>query len=195
MDVCAIYGSRRVQSTDLPVLYPDLTSISLLWINNARQVAVCDWWTILEVSAWYETHVSNNSNFKAAIRAKCRDAVFHTTPTPKVCYSVPSIVEVSGGCQSVNIICLRQRGITIVKWFASYAKSIDCANIHGFLRRLWIGSTDCAGRSMDIADPQIAPNMTLECIKNVQWFWTRTLCLPVYILKLKNLERAAGKTK
>ena len=38
-----------------------------------------------------------------------------TIPTPTVCYSVPSIVEVSGGCQSVNIICLRQRGITIVK--------------------------------------------------------------------------------
>ena len=42
-----------------------------------------------------------------------------------------------------------------MKWFASYAKSIDCANIHGFLRRLWIHrlrrqihglrrSTDCA---------------------------------------------------
>ena len=45
----------------------------------------------------------------------CCDAVFHTIPTPTVCYSVPSIVEVSGGCQSVNIICLRQRGITIVK--------------------------------------------------------------------------------
>ena len=53
-----------------------------------------------------------NSNFTAAT---CRDAVFHTIPTPTVCYSVPSIVEVSGGCQSVNIICLRQRGITIVK--------------------------------------------------------------------------------
>ena len=47
----------------------------------------------------------------------CRDAVFHTIPTatPTICYSVPSIVEVSRGCQSVNIICLRQRGITIVK--------------------------------------------------------------------------------
>ena len=38
-----------------------------------------------------------------------RDAVFHTIPTSTVFYSVPSIVEVSGGCQSVNIICLRQR--------------------------------------------------------------------------------------
>ena len=28
--------------------------------------------------------------------------MFHTTPTPTVCFSVPSIVEVSGGCQSVN---------------------------------------------------------------------------------------------
>ena len=43
---------------------------------------------------------SNNSNFTAATG---RDAVFHTTPTPTVCYSVPSIVEVSGGCQSVNM--------------------------------------------------------------------------------------------
>ena len=33
----------------------------------------------------------------------CRDTVFHTTPTPTVCYSVSSIVEVSGGCQSVNM--------------------------------------------------------------------------------------------
>ena len=30
--------------------------------------------------------------------------LFHTSPTPTVCYSVPSIVEVSaGGCQLVNI--------------------------------------------------------------------------------------------
>ena len=42
----------------------------------------------------------NNSNFAAAT---CRDAVFHTIRTQSVCYSVPSIVEVSGGCQSVNI--------------------------------------------------------------------------------------------
>ena len=46
-------------------------------------------------------HVSNNINFT---EATCRDAVFQTTPT--VCFSVPSIVEVShlvsGGLQSVN---------------------------------------------------------------------------------------------
>ena len=60
----------------------------------------------------YETHVSNNSNFTTAT---CRDAVFQTIPTPTVSYSVPLIIEVNGGCQSVNIICLRQRGITIVK--------------------------------------------------------------------------------
>ena len=30
MDCAEICGSSRVQSTDLPVLYPDLTSISLL---------------------------------------------------------------------------------------------------------------------------------------------------------------------
>ena len=106
MDCSEICGSRWVQSTDLPVLYPVLTLISLLWINIARQVAVCDWWAILEVSDWYETHVSNNSNFKAAT---CRDAVFHTTPT--VCYSVPSIVEVSGGCQSVNIYVCANEGL------------------------------------------------------------------------------------
>ena len=150
MDCAEICGSRRVRSTDVTVLYTDLTLISLLLINIARQVAVCDWWTILKVSAWCETHVSNNSNFTAATG---RDAMLNTTPT--VCYSVPSIVEGSGGCQSVNI-CLRQRGITsIVKWLSSYAKSIDCENNRGFLRKLWIHrlrrpihgsrrSTDCA---------------------------------------------------
>ena len=64
---------------------------------------------ILEVSAWYETHVSNNSNFTAST---CRDAVFHISPTPTVCYSVPSIIlfiEVSGGCQSVNIMSAATR--------------------------------------------------------------------------------------
>ena len=65
---------------------------------------------ILEVSAWYETHVSNNSNFTAA-RPTCCDAVFHTTPTTTVCYSVPSIVEVSGGCQSVNIYVCANGGL------------------------------------------------------------------------------------
>ena len=30
MDYAEICGSRRVQSTDLPVIYPDLTLISLL---------------------------------------------------------------------------------------------------------------------------------------------------------------------
>ena len=54
-----------------------------------------------------------------AIYSWCR--YYYIIPTPTVCYSVPSIVEVSGGCQSVIIICLRQRGITIVKLFASYA--------------------------------------------------------------------------
>ena len=43
MDCAEICGSRRVRSTDLPVLYNDLTLISLLLINIARQVAVCDW--------------------------------------------------------------------------------------------------------------------------------------------------------
>ena len=52
-------------------------------------------------------------------------------------------------------LCSIAPAYPIVKWFASYAKSIDCANIHGFLRRLWIHrlrrqihglrrSTDCA---------------------------------------------------
>ena len=55
-------------------------------------------------------HVSNNSNFTAATG---RDAVFHTTPTPTVCYSVPSIVEVtgSGGCLSVNIYVCANEGL------------------------------------------------------------------------------------
>ena len=123
---------------NLPVLQPDLTLISLLWINIARQVAVCDWWTILEVSALYETHVSNNSNFTATT---CRDAVFHTTPTPTVCYSVPSIVEVSGGCQSVNI-CLHQRGIAISEMSCILRK------IHRLRKHPWI--------SAQTMDPQIA---------------------------------------
>ena len=46
MDCAEICGSRRVQSTDLPVLYPDLTLISLLWINIARQVAVGPMWLV-----------------------------------------------------------------------------------------------------------------------------------------------------
>ena len=40
-----------------------------------------------------------------------RDAVFDTTPTPTVCYSVLSIVEVSGGCQSVNIYVCANEGL------------------------------------------------------------------------------------
>ena len=51
--------------------------------------------------------------------------------TPTVCYSVRSILEVSGDCQSGNIIYLRQLGITI-------AKSIDHSSIHGFLGKLGI---------------------------------------------------------
>ena len=41
----------------------------------------------------------------------CRDAVFHTTPTPTVWYSVPSIVEVSAGCQSVNMYVCANEGL------------------------------------------------------------------------------------
>ena len=103
--------------------------------------------------------MSNNSNFAAA---RCRDAVtpvFHTTPTPTVCYSVPSIVEVSGGCQSVNIMSAQPR---------DYCSEIICIlrKIHRLRNHPWLsaqtmdhnGSIDCAGRSMDSADPQIAPN-------------------------------------
>ena len=100
--------------------------------------------------------MSNNSNFAAA---RCRDAVFHTTQTPTVCYSVPSIVEVSGGCQSVNIMSAQPR---------VYCSEIICIlrKIHRLRKHPWIsaqtmddnGSIDCAGRSMDCADPQIAPN-------------------------------------
>ena len=50
----------------------------------------------------------NNSNFMAAT---CHDVVFHTIPTPTVCNSVPSIVEVSGGCQSVNINVCANEGL------------------------------------------------------------------------------------
>ena len=104
--------------------------------------------------------LSNNSNFAAA---RCRDTVFHTTPTPTVCYSVPSIVEVSGGCQSVNIMSAQPR---------DYCSEIICIlrKIHRLRKHPWIsaqtmddnGSIDCAGRSMDCADPQIAPN--IRCV-------------------------------
>ena len=73
--------------------------------------------------------------------------------------SVPSIVEVSGGCQSVNIMSAQQR---------DYCSEIICIlrKIHRLRKHPWIsaqtmddnGSIDCAGRSMDCADPQIAPN-------------------------------------
>ena len=53
---------------------------------------------------WNKTHLTNNSKIMAA---SGRDAVFHTISMQTVCYSVPSIVEVSGGCQSANI-CLCQ---------------------------------------------------------------------------------------
>ena len=33
------------------------------------------------------------------------------SPTPTVCYSGPSIVEVSGGCQSVNIYVCTNEGL------------------------------------------------------------------------------------
>ena len=64
-----------------------------------------------------------------------RDAVFHTIPKPTVCYSESVIlfrrllmlVEIAS--RSIYI-CPRQRGITIVKWFTSYAKSMDRADPH-----------------------------------------------------------------
>ena len=89
--------------------------------------------------------------------------MFHTTQTPTVCYSVPSIVEVSGGCQSVNIMSAQPR---------DYCSDIICIlrKIHRLRKHPWIsaqtmddnGSIDCAGRSMDCADPQIAPNITIS---------------------------------
>ena len=53
-------------------------------------------------------YMANNINFTAAT---CRDVVFHTIQTPIVCYSIPSIVEVSGGCQSVNIYVCANEGL------------------------------------------------------------------------------------
>ena len=109
MDVCAIYGFC-VGGKSFHYSNPSLAQKYIHFYELILLVRLP--YVIGELfSKWYETHVSNNnSNFTAAI---CRDAVFHTIPTPTVSYSVPSIVEVSGGCQSVNIICLRQRGITI----------------------------------------------------------------------------------
>ena len=92
MDRAEICGSRRARSTDLPVLYPDLTLISVLLINITRHIAV---YVIGELFSKYQPGTKRSyliSNFTAAT---CGDAVFHTTPTPTVCYSVPSIVEVT----------------------------------------------------------------------------------------------------
>ena len=76
-----------------------------------------------------------NSNIAAATG---RDAGLHTIPTPTVCYSVTSIVEVSGGCQTVNVyVCLRQRGITIVTLFASFIHKIHRSRNQA-LRDPWI---------------------------------------------------------
>ena len=63
----------------------------------------------------------------------CRDVVFHTTPTPTVCYSVPSIVEVSGGCQSVNIMSAQPR---------DYCSEIICIlrKIHRLRKHPWISA-------------------------------------------------------
>ena len=49
--------------------------------------------------------MDNNSNFSAA--TLFRDVVFHTIQTPTVCYSIPSIVEVSGGLSRFNKIAIQ----------------------------------------------------------------------------------------
>ena len=61
-----------------------------------------------ELFSKYQPCTKRKCNFTAAT---CRDAVFHTTPTPTVCYSVPLTVEVSGGCQSVNIYVCANEGL------------------------------------------------------------------------------------
>ena len=69
----------------------------------------------------------NNSNITAATG---RDAFFirnHTIPTPTVCDSVPSIVEVSMSYQPVHMTCLRQRGITIILLVYYYVVPISPA--------------------------------------------------------------------
>ena len=91
----------------------------------------------------------------------CSTLPLVTTQTPTVCYSVPSIVEVSGGCQYIMSAQPRD-----------YCSEIICIlrKIHRLRKHPWIsaqtiddnGSIDCAGRSMDCADPQIAPNTSLN---------------------------------
>ena len=59
--------------------------------------------------------------------------------------------------------CRRQRQRGMICILVSYAKSIDCANIHDSMDSCAnYGSIDCASRSMDRADPQIAPNTDTE---------------------------------
>ena len=62
-----------------------------------------------------------------------RDAVFHTIPKPTVCYSVPSIVDVSGDCQSINIYVGANGGllysemIYIIRKIHGSSRSTYCA--------------------------------------------------------------------
>ena len=67
---------------------------------------------------------------------------FYCTPTPTVCYSVLSIVEVSGGCQSVNINVCANEGLLYSEMICILRK------IHRLRKHPWI--------SVQTMDPQIA---------------------------------------
>ena len=112
MDCAEICGSRSRP-------YLNLTFMNIFILLLSGQVAVSVY-VIGELFSKYQPGTKRTCLIIVILRqlnAVTADAVFHTTPSPTVCYSVPSIVEVSGGCQSVNknYICLRQRGIATVK--------------------------------------------------------------------------------
>ena len=58
---------------------------------------------------------TNNRNFSCLIvilrQLQAVTPCSTLSPTPTVCYSGPSIVEVSGGCQSVNIYVCTNEGL------------------------------------------------------------------------------------
>ena len=109
MDICAIYGFC-VGGKSFHYSNPSLAQTYIHFYELILLVRLP--YVIGELFSKYQPGTKRTCLILVILRQR---RVFHTIPTPTVCYSVPSIVEVSGGCQSVNIICLRQRGITIVK--------------------------------------------------------------------------------
>ena len=150
MDCAEICGSRRVQSTDLPRFFiPTLPS------SHFYELILLDkQYVIGELFSKYQPGTKRMCLIIVILRQLHAVTPCTTLGLLRRRQSViPSIVEVSGGCQSVNIyMCLRQRGIEMI---------CILRKIHRLRKHPWISAqtdrqTDCAGRSMDCADPWIA---------------------------------------